>query len=175
MLRRVGLVRTEVSEEDSTSIIRVIRIGELGTTLAVSSSRRPPTLFLVQRFLSPWWRKRCVPPKRRFLQEPHGVTSRRRNSSEWSLLWDSAVLPYSSQLLMSCPLFPCWIFALLLIPSCVYNCFRKAINFMGSPVSACRKQFIHWVPGACGKHDPASLARPLPCWWHVPPLTFSSN
>jgi hypothetical protein len=36
MLRRVVLVRTDVSEELSASFIRVIRIGELGTTLAVS-------------------------------------------------------------------------------------------------------------------------------------------
>jgi hypothetical protein len=34
MLRRVALVRTDVSEELSASIIRVTRIGELGTTLA---------------------------------------------------------------------------------------------------------------------------------------------
>jgi hypothetical protein len=40
MLRRVSLVRTDVSEELSTSIIRVTRIGELGTTLAVTSNRR---------------------------------------------------------------------------------------------------------------------------------------
>jgi hypothetical protein len=40
MLRRVALVRTDVSEELSTSIIRVTRIGELGTTLAVTSNRR---------------------------------------------------------------------------------------------------------------------------------------
>jgi hypothetical protein len=40
MLHRVALVRTDVSEEPSTSIIRVTRIGELGTTLAVSSNRR---------------------------------------------------------------------------------------------------------------------------------------
>jgi hypothetical protein len=40
MLRRVALVRTDVSEEPSASFIRVIRIGELGTTLAVTSNRR---------------------------------------------------------------------------------------------------------------------------------------
>jgi hydroxymethylpyrimidine/phosphomethylpyrimidine kinase len=40
MLRRVVLVRTDVSEEPSASIIRVTRIGELGTTLAVTSNRR---------------------------------------------------------------------------------------------------------------------------------------
>jgi hypothetical protein len=40
MLRRVVLVRTDVSAELSTSFIRMTRIGELGTTLAVTSSRR---------------------------------------------------------------------------------------------------------------------------------------
>jgi hypothetical protein len=40
MLRRVGFVRTDVSEELSDYFIRVIRIGELGTTLAVTSNRR---------------------------------------------------------------------------------------------------------------------------------------
>jgi hypothetical protein len=54
MLRRVALVRTDVSEEPSAYIIRMTRIGELGT-LAVTSN--PRTLL----------------PKRRFLQEPHGV------------------------------------------------------------------------------------------------------
>jgi hypothetical protein len=39
MLRHVALVRTDVSEERSTSVIRVTRIGELGTTLAVTSNR----------------------------------------------------------------------------------------------------------------------------------------
>jgi hypothetical protein len=39
MLRRVALVRTDVSEEFSASIISVTRIGELGTTLAVTGNR----------------------------------------------------------------------------------------------------------------------------------------
>jgi hypothetical protein len=39
MLRRVAFVRTAVSEELSASFIRVTRIGELGTTLAVTSNR----------------------------------------------------------------------------------------------------------------------------------------
>jgi hypothetical protein len=38
MLRRVALVGTDVSEELSASFIRVTRIGELGTTLAVTVS-----------------------------------------------------------------------------------------------------------------------------------------
>jgi hypothetical protein len=37
MLRRVALVRTDVSEELSASFIRVTKIGEQGTTLAVTS------------------------------------------------------------------------------------------------------------------------------------------
>jgi hypothetical protein len=40
MLRRVALVITIVSEERSAYIMRVTRIGELGTTLAVTSNRR---------------------------------------------------------------------------------------------------------------------------------------
>jgi hypothetical protein len=54
MLRRVALVRTDVSKEPGPSFIRVTRIGELGTTKAATSNRR--TL--------------C-----RFLQEPHNITS----------------------------------------------------------------------------------------------------
>jgi hypothetical protein len=74
MLRRVTLVKTDVSEELSASIIRVTRIGKLGTMLAVTSNRGTLrrntlfvacvswllqlTLFLVHRFLSPWWWRR---------------------------------------------------------------------------------------------------------------------
>jgi hypothetical protein len=83
MLCRVALVRTDVSEEHSNFIIRVTRIGELGTMLAVTSNRRTlrrntmlvtANVFPSSRFLSPWWWRRYIPPKRRFLQEPHGVT-----------------------------------------------------------------------------------------------------
>jgi hypothetical protein len=50
----MALVRTDVSEELSASFIRVTKIGELGTTLAVTSNRRML--------------------RRNTLQEPHGVT-----------------------------------------------------------------------------------------------------
>jgi hypothetical protein len=40
MLRRVALVKTDVSEEFSASFIKVRRICELGTTLAITSNRR---------------------------------------------------------------------------------------------------------------------------------------
>jgi hypothetical protein len=39
LLRRVALVRTDVSEDHVASIIRVTRIGGLGKTLAVTSNR----------------------------------------------------------------------------------------------------------------------------------------
>jgi hypothetical protein len=39
MLHRVALVRTDVLEESIASIIRVIRIDDLGTTLPVTSKR----------------------------------------------------------------------------------------------------------------------------------------
>jgi hypothetical protein len=61
MLRRVDLVRTDVSEERITSIM-VTRIGALGSTLAVTSNPK-------------YAAKEYVLPKRRFSEEPHGVTS----------------------------------------------------------------------------------------------------
>jgi hypothetical protein len=47
MLRRVALVRTDDSEELSASFIMVTRIGELETTLAVTSNRRSMRQLLV--------------------------------------------------------------------------------------------------------------------------------
>jgi hypothetical protein len=76
LLRRMALVRTDVSEEPGASFIRVTKIGELGTTQAATSNRQL-VLFLVHRFLSSWWRRRQVPPKHRFLQEPHDVRSQK--------------------------------------------------------------------------------------------------
>jgi hypothetical protein len=61
LLRLAALVISDVSEELSASFIRVTRIGELGTTLSVTSNRctlRRNTMFLVHRFLSPWWKRR---------------------------------------------------------------------------------------------------------------------
>jgi hypothetical protein len=63
----VALVRTDVSEELSASIIRVTRISELGTTLVVTSSLILVTLMM----------EALSPPKRQFLLEPHGVTSQK--------------------------------------------------------------------------------------------------
>jgi hypothetical protein len=63
MLRRVALVKNEISEELSVSIMRVTRIHLLGKTLAVTS-----VPILVTRRL-----RRYVLPKRRFFQDSYGV------------------------------------------------------------------------------------------------------
>jgi hypothetical protein len=49
MLRRVALVRTDVSEELCASFIRVTRIGEIGTALAVTSNRRSVRRLLLMK------------------------------------------------------------------------------------------------------------------------------
>jgi hypothetical protein len=58
----MALVRTDVSEELSASFIRVTRIGELGTMLAITSNQcmlrsvhqlLVMAMFLVHQFLSP--------------------------------------------------------------------------------------------------------------------------
>jgi hypothetical protein len=78
MLHCVALVRTDVSEELGASIIKVTRIGELGT-LAVTSNRlvvmanipsSPILVTLMMEVLS-------SPRKRPFLQESQGGTSQK--------------------------------------------------------------------------------------------------
>jgi hypothetical protein len=55
------------------------------------------TLSLVHRFLSPWWWRRYVPVKRRFLQEPRGITSQKTpfytfcTSSLWKVPWNPII------------------------------------------------------------------------------------
>jgi hypothetical protein len=53
MLRRVALVRTDVSEESSASFIKVRRIGEIRTTLAVTNNRRKQCRLLVTASVVP--------------------------------------------------------------------------------------------------------------------------
>jgi hypothetical protein len=75
----VALVSTNVSEELITSI-RVTRIGKVGKMLAVTSKRSTQEfllsvlLLLVTTNIVP---SSPIPPKRRFVQEPHGVTSQK--------------------------------------------------------------------------------------------------
>jgi hypothetical protein len=82
MLRRVALVRTDVSEELSASFIRMTRIDELGTTLAVffRSVRRllvTASVLHSSPILVTLMKEAPSSSERRFLQEPHGVTSQK--------------------------------------------------------------------------------------------------
>jgi hypothetical protein len=70
MLRRVALVKTDVSEELSASFIRVTRIGELGTTQAVTSNRRT----LRASVASYSW---CCSSETSVLTRAHGVSSQK--------------------------------------------------------------------------------------------------
>jgi hypothetical protein len=53
MLRRVALESTGVSEELSSSLVRMTRIGEIETTLAVTSNRRGVRRLLVKASVVP--------------------------------------------------------------------------------------------------------------------------
>jgi hypothetical protein len=85
MLRRVAVVRTEVSEEPNVSIIRATRIGELGTTLTISSNYLvflfsmlrllvTANVVLSSSIIVTLMMEALGSSKRLFLQEPHGVT-----------------------------------------------------------------------------------------------------
>jgi hypothetical protein len=80
-LFRMDLVITDVSEERIASIIRVTRIGELGTTLAVTSnwSTLPILVNLVMEALPS--------TETRFLQESHSVTSQNTTFLKWLVGW----------------------------------------------------------------------------------------
>jgi hypothetical protein len=65
MVRRVAVVRTDVSEELSASFIRVTRISKLRTTLAVTSNLVPSSPILVTLM-----KEAQIPPSRRFLAPP---------------------------------------------------------------------------------------------------------
>jgi hypothetical protein len=71
MLHHVALVRSNVSEGSSASIIRVTRIGELGTMVAVTSNGQ----MLLTDFCN-LDDGGAVSPNHRFLQQPWSVTSK---------------------------------------------------------------------------------------------------
>jgi hypothetical protein len=86
----MALIGTDVSEELSTSFIRVTRVGELGTTLAVTSNWRTLVFLRIMRRLlvtasvvpsSPilviLMREALSSSETSALQEPHGVTSQK--------------------------------------------------------------------------------------------------
>jgi hypothetical protein len=92
MLRHMALVKTDVSEERSASIIRVTRIGSLGTTLAVTSNRRnlllnnmcsvrqllvTANVVPISPILVTLMMEALNSSETRFSEKPHGVTSQK--------------------------------------------------------------------------------------------------
>jgi hypothetical protein len=74
MLRHVVLVRTDIGENVSPPS-SVTKISKLGTTFAVTSNRSTLRNKIARQFLSPWWWRRYVPPKRPFFKKPQGEIS----------------------------------------------------------------------------------------------------
>jgi hypothetical protein len=72
MLCRVALVKADVSQECVGSIIRVTRIGEIGTTSLLVAN-----VACISLILSTLMKEVIVPPKCVLLQEPRGVTSQK--------------------------------------------------------------------------------------------------
>jgi hypothetical protein len=84
MSRCVALARTDVSEERIASIIRVARIGELETTLAITSNRIRGVLRLLliannvsSSLILVILMMEVILPSEASVQEPHGVTSQK--------------------------------------------------------------------------------------------------
>jgi hypothetical protein len=84
MLRRVALVRTDVSEDLSAFIIRVTTIGELGTVLAVTSNGRTlrRNIYFVPTLLSSSGTLVLTRATRRNIQEDGILHSHRRENLE---------------------------------------------------------------------------------------------
>jgi hypothetical protein len=96
----------------------------------------------VHRFLSPWWRRRQVPPKRRFLQEPHGVTTQK--TPFYNLLCFLCVSTRDNS-------FPCFLNSadiFIYFPTFIWEVFVSSI--MSAFHSYCRRQ---WSAAASQLHS----------------------
>jgi hypothetical protein len=88
ILCRVALERTDVSEESSASVIRVSRMGELGTTLAVTSNRRSVHRLLVRASVVPSSPILATVMKETLLSSETSVLTR----ATWSNISEDAIL-----------------------------------------------------------------------------------
>jgi hypothetical protein len=98
-----GSCTNRVSKECSAFIFRMTRIGELGTTLAVTTNLPLSSAAMESLY---------VPPKRRFLQDPHGVNipedgildrHRRKNLKSCIIIRIQARCRYKLHVFTSCP------------------------------------------------------------------------
>jgi hypothetical protein len=142
ILRRVALVKTNVSEERSTSIISVTRIRELGTSVVTSNRctlRKKDlllTLLLEHRFLPPWWRRLYVLPTRRFLQEPDCVTSQKTTiltSAPVYIRITCHFLPYVALHWVQLVVLPLALGGLARVAGRIANCQRRVIRLSLQP------------------------------------------
>jgi hypothetical protein len=120
MLRRVALVRIDVTEELSASFIRVTRIGEIGTTLAVTSNRSK-----LQRNID-WQRATLMMEAIPFSESSVHRRATRRNSLEDGLLKRIMILQSSPLLIRG-----------LVFDSQRYWNFQIAVGLEPGPLSRC--------------------------------------
>jgi hypothetical protein len=105
ILRRAALVRTDVLEEFSASIIKVTRVGELRTMLAVTSNRRmqlvTANVVLSSTIIVTLMMEALRSPKRRFLQGQQGETSQKMSFFRIFLFLSNPALQLISMSLIS--------------------------------------------------------------------------